>query len=150
MAHHVPGGESGDEWAGRTWQQNRDDLAARVRAGTTTGTLAYVDGKLAGWCNASPRAAYPGDAKGPDDDRIGFVACFVISPPYRRHGLARQLLAGAVDRLTRDGMTSVQAHPGTDPQNAASSYRGTVPLFEQAGFTVVDLGERITAVEKVL
>jgi GNAT superfamily N-acetyltransferase len=134
LAHHVAGGESGAEWPTRTWQENRDELAARIRSGRTTGTLAYVDGRLAGWCNASVRAEYPEDRTGADDDTTGMVACFVIAPPYRHHGVSRLLLERAVARFAERGLSTVEGHPSIDPKSEASAYHGPLPLFLAAGF----------------
>ncbi len=147
MAHHV---EDEAEFQVRSWQRNREDLVARINAGKTTGTLAYVDGKLAGWCNASARAEYPHYARGTDDDTTGVVTCFVIAAPYRRHGLAKSLLDGAIDQFQRRGMSAVEAHCATVADNAAKAYRGTIPLYEAAGFTVVYPGEQTTVMRREL
>lgn len=132
MAHHVREGE----WSTRTWQQNRDDLAARIGDGRTTGVLCYVDGRLAAWCNASPRREYPEHCDGTEADRsTGYVACFVVAPPYRGHGIAKQLLDAALDVLRAQGLTAVEAGPPAEVTRQEQAYRGTVRLYEQAGFT---------------
>lgn len=134
MAHHEP-----DEaaWRERPWQQNRADLADRIRAGTTTGSLAYVDGRVAAWCNASPRREFPEHRTGSaEDDTTGHVECFVVAPPYRGHGVARRLLAGALGALADAGCDAVEGRPVQHPRDEKQSYHGTVPLFEGAGFEV--------------
>lgn len=141
MAHHVPDAE----WSQRSWQQNRSDIAERITSGTTTGVLAYVDGRLAAWCNASRRDAFPDAAGGStDDERTGFVACFAVAPPYRGHGLAKRLLTAALDELRRLGLEVVEAHPAVELRGPGSAYRGTVPLYEQAGFTTTAVGPPLT------
>jgi GNAT superfamily N-acetyltransferase len=148
MAHHEPDEEA---WGRRTWQQNRFDLAERIRNGTTTGTLAYVDGKLAAWLNASPRRAYPEHCtRTAEDDTTGHVECFVVATPYRGHGIARQLLAEALGVLRDQGCSVVTGRPARDPQNAGSAYHGTLPLFRAAGFDVDDTGERRVTVRRRL
>ncbi|MDQ1374090.1 MAG: hypothetical protein QOJ09_1428, partial [Actinomycetota bacterium] len=64
MAHLVPGGEAGEEWGRRSWRDNRDELGSRIRRGDLKGVVAYCDGQMVGWCNASPRCVYPGYASG--------------------------------------------------------------------------------------
>ena len=137
MAHHI---DEGDRWDERTWQQNRADLADRIRAGRTTGTLAYVDGKLVGWCNASQLLEFPDYGHRASDGSTGAVACFIIAPAYRGHGLARRLLDGAVDQFRRRGAIAVEGFPNPNADNPASAYKGTVSLFESAGFKKADDG----------
>jgi hypothetical protein len=52
---HVPATSEQPE---RAWRETRATMAARLRGGTTFGYLAYVDGRLAGWVNASVRSDY--------------------------------------------------------------------------------------------
>lgn len=134
----------------RPWRQNRAELEEHLRDGSTVGYLAYVDGRAAGWCNASPRSAYPVRRTGQGDDDVGVVACFVIAPPYRRHGLARRLLEAALKGFAARGIRRVEAHPvlGTDAD--APNYHGPLSLYLDAGFTEVERGERTALVVKEL
>ena len=134
---------------GRPWEQNRAELEARLRTGSTVGYLAYVDGKLAGWCNASPRTAYPVRRTG-QDDGVGVVACFVIAPPYRRHGLARRLLDSAIEGFAERGIRRVEAHPVIGTESDAPNYHGPLSLYMDAGFTEVERNERTALVVKEL
>ena len=147
IAHHCP---DESEWADRSWQRNRADLVDRINAGTTSGVLAYVDGRLAGWCNASKREAYPHYARGEDDTAVGVVACFVMAPPYRGHGLARRLLEAAVEQFRSEGMAAVEGHCATNAVGPQASYRGTIPLYESQGFEVAHRGEQTTVMRKAL
>jgi hypothetical protein len=58
------GGAANEAWGDVPWQQNRADILDRITEGSATGALAYVDGKLAGWCNATARVEFPGSATG--------------------------------------------------------------------------------------
>ncbi|MEY2568733.1 MAG: hypothetical protein QOE35_3262 [Actinomycetota bacterium] len=150
MAHLVPGGEAGDEWRGRSWRDNRHDLDSRIRKGELQGIVAYCDGQMVGWCNASPRCVFPDYASGDstEDDATGVVACFVVAPTHRGHGLARRMLAAALDQFPSIGVTSVEAHPATDPRWPGAAYRGTVPLYTEHGFEVVSESEHSTIVRR--
>jgi GNAT superfamily N-acetyltransferase len=150
MAHHVPGGETGEEWGGRSWEDNRRDLAERIRSGTTKGVLAYEGGRLVGWCNASKRCEYPDYVRGSDDETTGVVTCFAIAPSHRGHGMARRLLDAAVERFSEDGVTAVEGHPANDVSRPGSAYRGTIPLFREHGFDIVHEGERTTVLRREL
>jgi GNAT superfamily N-acetyltransferase len=151
ICHHVVG--SGEDWGKRSAAQNRAALIARIRSGATTGLLAYVDGKPAAWVNASPRETYP-EHRGQDahpDESVGAFVCFVVAPPYRRHGLAARLLDGACESFRRRGLPIAQAYPrkrlrGDD----AGAYHGPLSLYLDAGFQQVGETDRYHIVEKAL
>ena len=135
MYHHIGGGPEG-EWPKRSWQQNRSDLSARIDAGATTGVVAYVDGVLAGFCNASSRSEYPFKS-GEDDEGVGSIVCFVVAPPYRGHGVQKALLDGALRMFADHGLSVAEAYPIREPETSASAFVGKLSLYEQQGFEVV-------------
>jgi GNAT superfamily N-acetyltransferase len=134
--HFPVGGSLDPEWGDRTWQENRADQSARIRSGETTGVLAYVDGKLAGWCNATARSQFPGFATGSDDEKVGSVVCFAIAPPYRGHGVASHLLDGAISRLWSMGFTRIEGYPVPEAPIWERAFRGSLGLFLSKGFEV--------------
>jgi GNAT superfamily N-acetyltransferase len=141
------GGEAGDVWGERTAAQNRSDQAARITSGGTTGVLAYVDGRLAGWCNATARSQFPGFATGSGDEEVGSIVCFTISPPYREHGLAAVLLDGAVSYLRSKGFTRIEAYPGGESGPRERAFRGSVELYTSHGFQVVSEDPPVVALQ---
>lgn len=151
MAHHVGGGSS-PEWLERTATQNRADLIARIDAGTTWGLIALVDGRVAAWCNLSPRSTIP-DYVGRDnhsDDSVGSMICFVVAPPYRRHGLAARLVEEGCQYLSERGMELAEAYPVREARDDAAAYHGTVPLFAAAGFEIAEEQESRVVMHKSL
>jgi GNAT superfamily N-acetyltransferase len=117
-------------------------MVARLRAGTTYGYLAYVGGRPGGWVNASIRAEYSlfrrGDGAQPGDDVVVGVACFIVAPPYRRHGLSRALLERVIADAPQRGAAYVEAYPlrehrGTD----AGRFRGAREMYDALGFEPV-------------
>lgn len=129
------GGHQNDDWGNETWQANRADQMDRIAAGKTTGMLAYVEGRMVGWCNTTARGELPGLATG-DDGGVASVVCFVIAPPYRGHGVAKRLLDGVVSRFAAIGFTGLEAYPVRDPADERAAYHGSLDLFERAGFEV--------------
>jgi GNAT superfamily N-acetyltransferase len=129
----------------RRWDENRSIMQDRLRAGRSNGYLAYVDGRPAGWVNASKRSEYAlfrtGDDAG-DGDVIG-LSCFVIAPPYRRHGLAGQLLDRVLADAPSRGVAWVEAYPfvASRPDDD-SNFRGSRSLYEARGFEVAEERER--------
>jgi GNAT superfamily N-acetyltransferase len=122
---------------------NRARLEAQVRGGTfAPGVVAYLDGVPVGWCGLGPRAAMPrlvGSRTIPtvDDAPAWSIGCFVVRPGYRRRGVTRALLRGAVDYARSRGAPCVEAYP-IDPAGArvsgAFGFVGFTSTFEEAGF----------------
>ena len=139
--HHI-GGDTG-AWEVQTWQDNRSHLASRIDAGTTTGVVAYVDGVLAGFCNATARTEFP-DRDVDGQAGIGSIVCFVVAPPYRGHGVQKALVAGAVEELTRLGLDYAEAYPIREPDSVANAFVGTLKLFENEGFEIYAEEPRLT------
>ncbi|WP_415803515.1 GNAT family N-acetyltransferase, partial [Isoptericola cucumis] len=66
------------------------------------------------------------------------VMCFVVRPGYRRRGVARALLRGAVEYARSQGGRVIEGFP-VEPEPGrrvpvSAAFVGTVPLFESVGF----------------
>jgi GNAT superfamily N-acetyltransferase len=117
-------------------------MAALCASEPGPGVLAYVDDDVAGWCSVAPRSTYRRLMRSRTipqlDDRDPWsVVCFVVRPPYRRQGLLRVLLAGAVEHARAHGAPVVEGYPvdtGGTRVDVISGYVGSVELFEDAGF----------------
>lgn len=148
--------EGDDEWGGRTAGDNRRDMTELVKRGQVTGLLAFADDKPVGWCNYGETTRLSGLmrrfglATG-DHDRVGSVACFVISAPYRGHGVASQLLDAAVERLRARGLRAVEAYPAQSSDGSPhSNFRGPLAMFLRAGFEPYGESDRHLIVRKTL
>src|SRR5262244_1295075 len=66
------------KWSARTAAENRDSAIARCSSRQMQGYLAYVEGKVVGWCNAAPRhMLHALDVEPiPDAQDIGCILCF--------------------------------------------------------------------------
>ena len=150
MSHHV--GEDGPDWCRA---RNRALLADRIADGTTTGFVAYAGGQVAAWCNASRRSEFV-DFAGRDehpDDEVGSIACFVVAPPYRRHGLSRKLLDAALGSFASRGLWLAEAYPNANPRDDSNAYHGALSMYIEAGFEAVGKLEHfdhLTVVQKPL
>jgi GNAT superfamily N-acetyltransferase len=123
----------------RPWHSTREMMIGRLRDGTTFGYLAYADGRAVGWVNASFRSQYGHvqliDSDGPDPQSVIGVSCFVIAPPYRRHGVASALLERVISDASQRGASWIEAYPRHEPKPAdASQFRGPRSLYEAHGF----------------
>jgi GNAT superfamily N-acetyltransferase len=130
------------------WSERRAAMVERLRAGTTYGYLAYVDGRPAGWCNASMRGDYAlfrrDDA---EDASTVAVSCFAIAPPYRGHGVSRVLLGRVLADAGARGAAAIEAYPLNEGVGF-SGFRGPPPLYETSGFTPVEVRQHDTVVRR--
>jgi GNAT superfamily N-acetyltransferase len=114
--------------------------------GRAPGLMAYRDGEAIGWVSLGPRDDYDrlqhSRVLAPIDDRpVWSIVCFVVARSARKQGVAHALLDAAIAYAEEHGATLLEAYPvdasgGRVP--AASAYKGTVGMFEQAGFEVVE------------
>lgn len=137
----------------RAWRDSRATMAARLNDGAAFGYLAYVDGRPVGWVNASFRSDYGlyrlVDPEGPEPSSVIGVSCFVIAPPYRRHGVASALLDRVIADATDRGAAWIEAYPHNQPEaNDAGHYRGLTTMFEARGFRPVEVRDRYTLMRR--
>jgi ribosomal protein S18 acetylase RimI-like enzyme len=119
--------------------------AAAAHAGPAPGLIGYRDGRAVGWVSLGPRSDYERLERSttlrPIDDRpVWSVVCFVVSRGARTQGLAHALLDGAIAYARERGAVALEAYPTPTEgarHPAASLYRGTLGMFQAAGFKVV-------------
>ncbi|GAA1969077.1 GNAT family N-acetyltransferase [Isoptericola halotolerans] len=102
-----------------------------------------------GWVGLAPRSAAGSLQRSrvlPRGEPEGWpttwvVMCFVVRVGYRRRGVARALLRGAVDHARSRGARAVEGFPVEVTPGArvpvSAAFVGTVPLFESEGFEQV-------------
>jgi ribosomal protein S18 acetylase RimI-like enzyme len=132
-------------WSNATPTDNRALLAELATSCPAPGLVAYRGDRVVGWVSLGPRADYERLAHSkilaPLDDRpVWSIVCFVVGRRERGQGIARGLLASAIEHVRANGATTLEAYP-TDTGGArlpsANVYKGTLSMFERAGFTVV-------------
>ena len=137
----------------RPWRERRAAVAERLRTGGTFGYLAYVDGRPAGWVNASLRSEYGlyrlVDPDGPEARSVIGISCFLIAPPFRRHGVASALLDRVIADASARGASWIEAYPRNEsPASDASHFRGAVSMYEARGFEPIEVRERDTVMRR--
>ena len=79
------------------------------------GVLAYLDDVVVGWAAIAPRAQVPfaRSRKIPNVDELPVwsVWCVRVRPGYRRRGVARAVLRGAVDYARKRGAPAIEGYP---------------------------------------
>jgi GNAT superfamily N-acetyltransferase len=139
MAYRLPPREA------TTGPQREAHMRELCESGQPPGVIAYVDEVPAGWCSVSPRAGlsrlvHSRTIPMVDEQPVWSVICLVVRAGFRRRGVAKAMLEGAVDYAHSQGADIVEGYP-LDTQGAKISasfaYVGTVAMFEGAGFSRV-------------
>src|SRR5215510_15944017 len=143
---HVPATPEQPE---RAWRATRAAMDERLRSGATFGYLAYVGGRPAGWVNASKRSDYglyhQVDPDGPEPTIVIGVSCFVIAPPFRRHGIASALLDRVIADASARGAAWIEGYPINKPEGTdAGHFRGPRSIYDARGFESIEVRERDT------
>ena len=127
-----------EDWAARTGEQNRADAIKEIDNGNMTGFLAFSGDKCIGWLNANDWKSYRRLLEYvPEyigDKKTGIVICYVIHPEFRSMGVAKALLNAALDDFKSNGYEAVMALPVGADAFSQKMYRGTVSMYEKAGF----------------
>lgn len=137
------------DFSSATAESNREVLEAAVSStvaeGRAPGLVAYRGGEAVGWVSLGPRGDYErlhhSKVLGPVDDRpVWSIVCFVVARPARGQGVATALLGAAIDYAREHGATLLEAYPvdtadGRVP--AATAFKGTLAMYQRAGFEVV-------------
>jgi GNAT superfamily N-acetyltransferase len=136
---------SSSDFGSSTTETRRSLLANQLATSPAPGVLAYEDGEPAGWCGFAPRSDYERLVRSRtipalDDVPAWSIVCFTVRVGYRRRGVARSLLGGAIEYARAAGAPALEAYP-VDPEgtrlDVAFAYVGTTGMFEAAGFTRV-------------
>jgi GNAT superfamily N-acetyltransferase len=118
-------------------------LRSLCREGHAPGVIAYVVSVPAGWCAVSPRTAYERLNRSRtiqrlDDQPVWSIVCLVVRSGFRRIGVARALIQGAVDHAVSQGAPCIEAYPiepNGDRVSSTLAFTGTTSMFAAAGFT---------------
>ena len=137
----------------RAWRDSRSTTAQRLCDGVTSGYLAYVEGRAAGWVNASLRSESGlyrlVDVGGPEPRSVIGVSCFVVAPPFRRHGIASALLDRVITDASARGASWIEGYPHNEPEASdAGHFRGPRSMYEARGFQPIERLERYTVMRR--
>jgi GNAT superfamily N-acetyltransferase len=126
----------------KAMSRGRAALQSQLERPTPPGMLAYVDGKVVGWCGIGPRHEMERLVRSRtipkvDDLPVWSIVCFLVRVGHRRKGVARALLQGVIECAREHGVPALEAYP-VDPGgrriDVTFAYVGLTPMFEKAGF----------------
>jgi GNAT superfamily N-acetyltransferase len=135
---HIPKGQTRQGMLADRRQALRDQVARAM----PPGVIAYLDGRIVGWCGFGPRSEMERLVRSRtipalDDLPVWSIVCFLVRPGYRRRGVGRALLRGAIECAHQHGAPALEAYP-VDPAggriDTAFAYVGTISMFEREGF----------------
>ncbi len=132
--------DTNEAWLARPASANR--AACQRDFAQLRGQLALRGEDVVGWLRWAPSAALPklaaqGLEEAPPPDRASLL-CFAVAADLRRQGIARGLLASALETLRAEGFAAVHAYPRTVP---GEPWTGPAALFDACGFRVLRKGE---------
>ena len=136
------------DFQGATAASNRRVLERALETtaaeGRAPGLIAYREDEPIGWVSVGPRDDYDrlqhSRILAPIDDRpVWSIVCFVVARSARKQGVAKALLDAAIAYAREHGATLLEGYPvetdgGRVP--AANAYKGTLTMFERAGFEI--------------
>jgi GNAT superfamily N-acetyltransferase len=131
-------GQQLEQWVA----ERKEGLRRQLEAPTPPGVLAYLEDILVGWCGLGPRASMQRLVRSRtilavDDLPVWSIVCFLVRAGYRRRGVARALLHGAIQCARLHGAPALEAYPvdpGGKRLSTSFAYVGTLAMFEAAGF----------------
>jgi GNAT superfamily N-acetyltransferase len=142
----VPASEYGrastDELRGGLRAARQRALRNQLEQPTPPGMLAYIDERSVGWCGFGPRHTMERLVRSRtiptvDTRPVWAIVCFLVRVGYRRRGVARALLDGAIEYARMHGAPALEAYPvdpGSKRIDVTFAYVGTLSMFERAGF----------------
>jgi len=137
--------EKSERWQDVKGKEAKRRLHTGVKAGSTLGILAFVNGRPVGWCSFGPRMSYPRlnrcrTLKCDDADEVWSIPCFFVARGFREQGVATALLRHALRAMKRQYVKVAEGYPSKPDKNGryvpAFAWTGTRSLFEKAGFRV--------------
>ncbi len=129
----------------------REYAADYIRKGILRGYLAYMDGQVAGWCNANDKNSclecfgnyfiYGDTAPQKDERKVKSVYCFTVAPKMRRRHIATALLERVISDAAAQGYDCVEAYPEKGDADQYYNFPGYKELYKKMGFLQVGEAE---------
>jgi ribosomal protein S18 acetylase RimI-like enzyme len=125
-------------------QLAHDALKALAAADPPPGLIGYDGDQPVGWVSLGPREDFAKLRRSPamkavDDESVWSIVCLVVPSQYRRQGVARALLQGAVAYARQRGVRLIEAYPVDKSEAGApdAPWFGSLAMFDALGFKEV-------------
>jgi len=137
----------------RSGKRGYDYVTDFIKHGVIQGYLAYLDGKVVGWCNANDKKNYtalPERWEANEDEKVKSVVCFLVAPGMRGKGIASMMLTRVCVDAQAQGYDFIEGYPPAGACDMYIAHHGTVRLFEKFGFAVHAAFEHDAVMRKYL
>jgi len=143
---------SAQEIRERGGEDRFEAMCSLSREEIAPGVIAYLEDEPVGWCSISPRSQIPKLENSKlirpvDSVMVWSIICMVVRSGFRRRGVNRQMVLGAVEYARELGAPAVEAYP-VDPEgrmDLTMAFVGTRTMFEEAGFEVVGVSDAVAS-----
>src|SRR5262249_40030813 len=89
------------------------------------------------------------DPIGPKPRSVIGVSCFVIAPPFRRHGVASAMLDRVIEDASARGASWIEGYPHNEPEEGdPGHFRGPRSMFESRGFQPIEVQKNYTVMRR--
>ena len=122
-------------------EDNRSSVIQLITENKLHGYLAYYDNKPIGWCNANNRLNYEKLLKYYDlidnpTDKVCSIVCFLISPDFRKKGIAQKILEQIIHDYSSLDYDYLEAYPGKGNLSCEKNFKGPLGLYEKYNFKI--------------
>ncbi|MCO4293774.1 GNAT family N-acetyltransferase [Solitalea sp. MAHUQ-68] len=145
------------EFNEQKYEGNKSSMYSLVEEGRPIGIIAFCEDEPIGWIALAPREDYlkiekSRSLKPIDDKPVWSITCFFIGKEFRRVGLSKLLIKGAVDFARYKGIKTLEAYPAIPYDNkvpAAFLWVGILSAFLLNGFEVVKQNGKSRAIVRL-
>ncbi len=136
-------------------KNNRAAVSKLIKEGKMQGYLAFSHGKPIGWCNVNDRNNYerlPQIYKLEDHSgkKICSVVCFLISPDFRKKGIANMFLNKIIEDDSIKDYDFIEAYPDKSGYSCEKNYKGPLSLYEKNSFEIINVHDHYFVVRREL
>ncbi|MBE0701165.1 MAG: GNAT family N-acetyltransferase [Acholeplasmataceae bacterium] len=143
-----------DVWKERTGEQNKRSVVQDIYNGRMTGFMALKKERCIGWANVNDVTRYAKLAKelAPyiQEKKVALSICYVIHPDDRNQGVSRALLDHAISFYRESGYDFMLALPMKAENHHVKHYRGSVNMYLERGYEIIDMKDDIAVMRKML
>jgi ribosomal protein S18 acetylase RimI-like enzyme len=127
-----------EQWNGK---ENRKAVIELIKADKLRGYLAYSKNKPIGWCNVNDRNNYQRLKSAYklsyiSGEKICSIVCFLVSPEFRRKGIATMLLERIIKDYAIRDYDFLEAYPLKSDLSSEKNYKGPFSLYECNDFKI--------------
>lgn len=136
-------------------KDNRAAVTKMIKEGSMKGYLAFLENKPIGWCNVNDRNNYQRllkiyELKKNATDKVCSVVCFLISPDFRKQGIAKMFLNRIIEDYSGKGFDCLEAYPDKSGFSCENNYKGPLSLYEKNNFEIISEHEKYYVVQREL